>query len=252
MQLTILGSGNFIPQKQRNSPSYLLDVDKKKILLDIGDGTIQQITKTNYNILDIDYIFITHTHTDHVAGLPALLWPMPYLNKKKLTIYGPPKFKIFYKKMAELFVPNIIKSSFKINIKDLKNSKFTINNLLVETKIMPEKMGSTFTPYEIGYKFIYKNKTLCFCGDGSNQNKNTIIALVKNCDLLIIENGSMKPSKVHLHPELVGEIANKSKAKKIVVTHLPPEANIKKIKAIISKYYKGQIIIAKDLMKIKI
>lgn len=252
MQLTILGSGNFIPQKQRKSPGYLLDVDKKIILLDISDGTTQQIVKANYNILDVSHIFITHTHTDHIAGLPALLWPMPYLNKKKLTIYGPPKFKIFYKKMAKLFTPNIIKSSFNINIKELKNNKFKLNNLTIQTIIMPEKMGHIFIPHEIGYKFSYKNKTLCFCGDGGNQNKNAIISLAKNCNLLIIENGSMIPTKNHLHPELVGEIANKSKVKKIVVSHLPPEANTKKIKTIISKYYKGQIIIAKDLMKIKI
>ena len=118
--------------------------------------------------------------------------------------------------------------------------------------MMPEKMGSTFTPYEIGYKFTYKNKTMCFYGDGGKQNKDTIILSSKNCDLLIIENGSMTPTNNHCHPELVGEIAHKANAKKIVVTHLPPETNTKKIKTIIAKYYKGQIIIAKDLKQIKI
>ena len=254
MKLTILGSGNALPQKKRNAPGYLLEADNKLILLDAGDGAIRQAAKAGYNIFDISHIFITHTHVDHVAGLLNLLWPIRWSGLKKdwLAIYGPPKFKMFYKKMLEAFIPDMNQAPLKINVRDLKNNKFKINNLSVETKLMPEKMEKTFTPYEIGYRLTHKNKKFCFCGDNDKKSQEAIIALAKNCDLLLIENCSMVPATGHLHPELVGEIAEKAKVKKIIATHLPPEADNKKIKKIISKYYKGQIIIARDLMRIKI
>ena len=154
--------------------------------------------------------------------------------------------------MIQAFIPDMSKAPLKIIVKELKNNQFKLNNTTIKTRLMPEKMEKTFSPYEIGYRLNYKNKSLCFCGDNVPKNKKDIIALAKNCDVLLIENGSPIPTKSHLHPELVGEIATQTKAKKIIVTHFPPKTNTTQAKNTIAKHYKGPIIIAKDLMEIKI
>lgn len=253
MKLTILGSGNAIPQANRNAPGYLLEVDKKIFLIDLGSGTTRQLTKMNRNLYDITHIAITHTHVDHIADLPSLLWPIHRDSRNdKLFIYGPPRTKQLYRQIIKAYIPDMQKSKTKIIIKELKNNILKIDSLLLKTKLMPEKMDKTFSPFEIGYRFDYRGKSFCFCGDNGLESQNAIIDLAKSCDVLLIENGSPIPTKGHLHPEIIGKIATSAKVKKIILTHLPNNINVIQVKKIVSKFYKGQTIIAKDLMTIKI
>ena len=78
-------------------------------------------------------------------------------------------------------------------------TNFKIGNLSVQTRLMKEeKPMHTFSPYEIGYRIIYKNKSLVYCGDNDIASRDDIIRLAKGCDLLIIDSALIKPSKGHL------------------------------------------------------
>ncbi|OYW38403.1 MAG: 3',5'-cyclic-nucleotide phosphodiesterase [Hydrogenophilales bacterium 12-61-10] len=66
MKLTILGCSGGIGSG-RHTTSFLVDDD---ILIDAGTG----ITTLRFEqLLAIDHVFITHSHLDHVLGLPLLL-----------------------------------------------------------------------------------------------------------------------------------------------------------------------------------
>jgi ribonuclease BN (tRNA processing enzyme) len=66
MKLTILGCSGGIGSG-RHTTCFLVDND---ILIDAGTG----ITTLGFEqLLAIDHVFITHTHLDHVLGLPLLL-----------------------------------------------------------------------------------------------------------------------------------------------------------------------------------
>jgi ribonuclease BN (tRNA processing enzyme) len=66
MKLTVLGCSGGIGSG-RNTTCFLLDDD---ILIDAGTG----ITRLSFEQLTaIDHIFLTHSHLDHVLGLPLLL-----------------------------------------------------------------------------------------------------------------------------------------------------------------------------------
>ncbi len=78
------------------------------------------------------------------------------------------------------------------------------------------------------------------------------MCLAKNCDLLILDCGQIKPGNGHLTPTLAGQIAQAAQVKKLLLTHFYPEMEKIDIKKIVKKYYSGPIILAKDLMKIKI
>ena len=52
-----------------------LETDKYKILLDTGasDIFIQNANKLNVNLQEVNYVFISHGHSDHIGGLPYFL-----------------------------------------------------------------------------------------------------------------------------------------------------------------------------------
>ena len=128
MIITILGSGTAAPRLNRNMSGYLFKINDSKILFDTGPGTIRQLLKLKINLLDIEHIFYTHLHNDHINDLPAIIWGNNYglLRKKTLNFYGPKGFKEYYK----ILIKNILKPTklnYKINVKEMwNNSKIKI------------------------------------------------------------------------------------------------------------------------------
>lgn len=53
-----------------------LDLGRRWILVDCGEGTQQQIMRSMLKISRIEAVLITHLHGDHVLGLPGLLGTM--------------------------------------------------------------------------------------------------------------------------------------------------------------------------------
>ncbi|MDP2672995.1 MAG: MBL fold metallo-hydrolase, partial [Nanoarchaeota archaeon] len=94
MKLTILGSGTFIPDKDRFCSSYLLQHENRNILFDFGRGAIQQLMKLNIDLFSINHIFITHPHSDHLSELPSFVSFIMNFSEKnnvneKIKIYCP-------------------------------------------------------------------------------------------------------------------------------------------------------------------
>ena len=98
MKLTILGSGTAAPISDRNCAGYLLEVDKNKLLFDSGAGTIRRLLELKFDLFDIEHIFYTHLHNDHINDLGAIIWSNNYggTRKKPLNLYGPKGFKKYF------------------------------------------------------------------------------------------------------------------------------------------------------------
>ncbi|CAM3317409.1 ribonuclease Z [Vagococcus fessus] len=112
MEIEFLGTGAGVPAKQRNVTSMalkLLDERNAVWLFDCGEGTQQQILRTNLRPRKIEKIFITHLHGDHIFGLPGLLSSRSFQGgEEPLTIIGPKGIK------------NYVETSLKISESHVK------------------------------------------------------------------------------------------------------------------------------------
>lgn len=99
MEIQFLGTGAGVPAKHRNVTSIalkLLDERNAVWLFDCGEGTQQQILRTNIRPRKIEKIFITHLHGDHIFGLPGFLSSRSFQGgEEPLTIVGPKGIKKF-------------------------------------------------------------------------------------------------------------------------------------------------------------
>lgn len=70
--------------------SSLLRLGGKAILIDCGIGVSRSVVEAGVSLLDLDAIFITHLHSDHVVELGPLIYTAwtTGLNRQ-LTVYGP-------------------------------------------------------------------------------------------------------------------------------------------------------------------
>lgn len=247
MRLTILGSGTAAPLLKRSNAAYLLEIDNLRFLLDSGAGAIRRLLEVKADLFDIDHIFYTHLHNDHINDLGAIIWSNNYggTRKKALNLYGPKGFRKYYKILVnKLLKPN--KVYFDVNIKELKNSHLKIGGITIKT----HKIRHSSTTKSIAYRFEFKNKSFVYTGDAEYTDDVTKIA--ENADVLLTECSTPTKTEGHLTPSLAGKIAAKAGVKHLILTHFYPEVLKTDIKKQCSRYFSGKITLAKDKLKINI
>ncbi len=108
MEAFILGCGGMMPLPYRHLTSVLLRRDGDLFLFDGGEGTQVSLRRLNLKWKKIDAIFVSHTHADHVTGLPGILMLSAQVDRTEpLYIYGPPKIKEYIessRKVLDMYI----------------------------------------------------------------------------------------------------------------------------------------------------
>ncbi len=87
----MLGTGGMMPLPRRWLSSLLVRVNGALTLFDCGEGTQIAWRETGWSMRRLEAICLSHTHADHVAGLPGLLHAVANSDRTEpITIYGPP------------------------------------------------------------------------------------------------------------------------------------------------------------------
>ncbi len=105
----VLGSGGGAPSRERWLPAFFIsDWMGHGILLDAGEGAQLRLAELGFSVNDVDVIALTHSHGDHVNGLPGLLQSM-YMNsrRKPLTI------------LADALTAKFIREALEVEYRDL-------------------------------------------------------------------------------------------------------------------------------------
>ena len=115
MEAFILGCGGMMPLPYRHLTAVLLRREGDLFLFDCGEGTQVSLRRLNLKWKKIDAIFISHTHADHVTGLPGILMLNAQVDRTEpLYIYGPPKIKEYVetsRKVLDMYInyPIVVK-----------------------------------------------------------------------------------------------------------------------------------------------
>ena len=108
LEAFILGCGGMMPLPYRHLTSVLLRREGDLFLFDAGEGTQVSLRRLNLRWKKINTIFISHTHADHVTGLPGILMLSAQVDRDEpLYIIGPPKIKEYIetsRRVLDMFI----------------------------------------------------------------------------------------------------------------------------------------------------
>ena len=275
MQLTLLGTGCPKVDFKRFGPANLISTKKTKILVDCGSGVTQRLDQINISSAEIDALFLTHLHSDHVIDLYQLIISSWHSYRSKpWKIFGPKGTKMFVKKIMRAWkeersqrIKYEARSSiaaFKIIVKEF-SSLGTIK--IKDLNIKYFEVDHKPVKYAYGFNFFHKNKKLTISGD--TRPSENVMKYGQLSDVLLhevfIDGEIMKTNKMrtsrtlhnvkayHTPSSLVGKIAKITRCKKLVLTHLvPTKFNERKLKKVVKSDFGKDPIIGKDLLKIRI
>ena len=88
MRFTLLGSGAVRNNPRRAGPSQIVHVGEQRLLFDCGRGACLRLAQEDEKVEEIDRLFLTHLHFDHIVDVPYFVfvgWNNSRQNQLRIT-----------------------------------------------------------------------------------------------------------------------------------------------------------------------
>ena len=96
LDVVFVGTAGSAPTPARGLPALLVRRGGERLLFDCGEGTQRQLLRST-GLIDLEQVFVTHFHADHVLGLPGMLKTFSLRGRDRpLTVYGPPGLRSLF------------------------------------------------------------------------------------------------------------------------------------------------------------
>src|SRR6267142_6219990 len=274
------GPGGQGPERTRKMTSHVMLSNGAAYVLDCGVGVIDQYARTGIPFPALRSIFITHHHADHNIEYGPLL-VVGWINGMHLDVraFGPPPLKQMtedfmraYKTTVDFWAEDLkMKPLITVDVKEVsvagpvtQDDNVKVSAIVVEHP--PVKPA-------LGYRFDFKDRSIAFSGDTASSE--AVVKMAKGADVLVHEAMYVPAIETYIRGEIakgrrikyedlmahmkadhtpvedVGRIAQEAGVKTLVLSHLIPAFDSitdETWRAPAAKYFKGEIIVGKDLM----
>ena len=225
MRLRVLGCSGGIGGRHLRTTSFLVDGD---ILIDCGTG-VGDLTLAELS--QIDHIFVTHSHLDHVASIPFLADTIGGMRTKPIEVYT-------QRATIEILKNHLFNWAIWPDFTEIPTAEAPfLRYQEIEVGTSLSLSGREITPLParhtvpaVGYHLDSGQASLVFTGDtGQNDALWRVVNRIRNLKILIIETAfSNKERQLaeisrHLCPQtLAEELSKLERSAEIYITHLKP------------------------------
>lgn len=255
MEVIFLGTGTGVPSMHRASPGLAVAAGGVNYLIDGGSGALRQLNAAGLDYNGLDVILYTHFHPDHFADFVPYLFATRYFagftRLNPARIFAPKGLFEKYNHLRAAFGHWIEPPEGKVIMEELPLKTRTVLELAgvkVEAGPIPH------TPQSLGYRFTDQHSGTSIAVTGDTDYGPDLIKLAADADLMITECSFPDDMKRegHLTPSFAGRAAREANVKKLVLTHFYPEVIGREILGSVRKEFKGDVVLAEDLMRIEI
>ncbi len=280
-KLVLLGTAaGPVPGRSRQMTSHVMLSNGAAYVLDCGLGVTNQYARTGIPFSALKSIFITHHHADHnIEYGPLLMVGWIQGLRPDVRAFGPPPlaqmtedFLRAYRQTVDFWAEDLKMTPLRsVNVQEIsapgtvmEDQNVKVSAILVEHP--PVKPA-------LGYRFDFKDRSIAFSGDTAPLE--AVATMAKGADVLVHETmyvpavetyikdqiAKGRPVKFepfmahmkadHTPAEDVGRIAQEAGVKTLVLSHLTPALDSiddDTWRAPAARSFKGEIIVAKDLM----
>jgi ribonuclease Z len=246
-ELIVLGSSSGQPTRRRFASAYALTIAGKLFLIDCGAPASTLLYRYNLDPAEVQAIFLSHWHMDHVANLGLFLSQNKHLTRSiPLTIYGPRGTR---GKVRRLLNDSFLLSDglgYPLQVTNIDCNEVYEEGLLQVTYFKTEHLEKSRLKSQFGAKAMACGMVIDGPGwrlvySGDLNSPQELAPYIGKCDLLIHE-------MAHPHPEDVADFAAAAHIPHVLISHLSPEFDEapEKITEAFQGRYQGRLTVAED------
>jgi ribonuclease Z len=236
VQVHLIGTGGPELTPTRQGMSTLIEANGQTLTFDVGRGALQNIYLSRIDPRVVTKIFLTHLHSDHIEGLPAV-WMTPWFmfgRKPSLEIWGPQGTQQMVDGMRMMYghdVEHRANPLFKREYLDI-----TVHEIAEGVVYDVGGVKVTAFPVEhddgnpaFGYRIDAAGRSILLSGDTTysdnvvkyGMNDDLIVSNVVAFSDAMTKAGVLKPVLAKLTtPEQAAEIFLKTKPRLAVYSHI--------------------------------
>ncbi|MEE3336512.1 MAG: MBL fold metallo-hydrolase [Candidatus Latescibacterota bacterium] len=264
MRFTLLGSGAVRNNPRRAGPSQIVRIGDQRLLFDCGRAACLRLAQQGESVEDIDRLFLTHLHFDHIVDVPYFVfvgWNNSRQNKLRIT--GP--------QGTTDFVERLIRPPFEQDIESRLGhgkSEFGLDPQIVEVvergtfhEEQDIRISAAFTDHSkmptIAYRVEAQGQRIVISGDGLPQDD--FVEFARDADLLVYECSGTQEfldqqpwGTWHIIPEALAELATECGVKRLMIKHLVIEditgdlTAVDKMGETIRQRFDGEVLVGAD------
>ena len=272
--VTLLGTGCPTAVMNRFGPSTLVEAGGQKFVVDAGRGALQRLTQLGVRWQDVQGVFLTHLHSDHVVGFPDLWltgWLLAPGRNVPLPVWGPTGTSSMMAHLEQAYQAdiNLRRANDGLSPDGVKLVAHDITEGVVY-----DSGGVKVTAFEVdhapvkpafGYRIDYAGRSVVLSGD--TRVSENLIRHAQGVDLLVhevfvastLERAGVPPARAksiiatHVSPEQAGEVFTRTRPRLAVYSHIClPTAVEQDVVVPTRTTYSGPLELGEDLMVIDV
>jgi ribonuclease BN (tRNA processing enzyme) len=254
MRLTVLGSGTSVPHPRRSSSAHWLQAGDGTLLLDIGGPAVHRMAQEALDWPDLDAVWVSHFHLDHVGGLAPFLFgtkyaPQTRARRKPLTVYGPRGTEKLLRRFDQAGGYKLFEQPFPLELREVSPR--------AEFEVFPGLSAQAFSTPHTSESLAVRltdagGTSLVYTSDTGYAE--ALAAFARAADLFLMECSFFrsKPVETHLELEDAMRLARLAGPRRVMLAHLYPEWDGVDIPAEARKLWDGEVIEARDGLRLEI
>jgi ribonuclease Z len=262
IKVTLLGTGTPFPSAERYGTAILVEAGGKKLLFDAGRGVVIRLAEEGVKPSEIDSLFLTHLHSDHVVGLPDLWLTGWFLGRKApLEVLGPARTRQLADHLIQAFSGDI--AAREAPPENLPHRGAEIEAKDIQQGVVYDHGGVKVTAFLVdhfnvkpafGYRVDYRGHSVAISGD--TRFSENLIHFAKGVDCLL--HAAWMPNSKNTTPPALRSLASAEDAGRVFEAARPRLAVVYHYKdadgiaEAVKTEYKGPLVIARDLTVIDI
>lgn len=250
-QVIWLGTGAGLSDEKREHTYMVMQGKHDAIMVDCGGSPIARLIQARVPFDSIEHLILTHHHPDHLYGLSVFLLDLWLLGRKKvLHIHGLAETLRAARGMMHALEWEawFAAGCFPVEFHTIKKNSarpiidtpdFSVT--ATPAKHLLPSIATRFVDKATGRVAVYTSDTeVC----------DNVLQLARGADILFHEATTIEqPARGHTTAEQAGAQAQRAGVKKLVLVHLPPHGDVKKLRAAAKKNFKRQVSVSKDFAR---
>lgn len=270
VEVILLGTGTPVPSHERFGPSTLVKAGGLNLLFDAGRGATIRLQQAGLTADQIDHVFLTHLHSDHISGLDDV-WITGWIWQRTnaLGVWGPAGTSALMSNLHQAYAADIAYRNENVGLDKIKthvkSTDISEGIIFAQNDVTVKAFLVEHAPVKpaYGYRIEFGGRVIVISGD-TTYSEN-LIEHSQEVDLLIHEI-TAAPKKLlkrnkrlqkvvayHTTPGQLVDVLSATNPRMTILHHiLLFGVTEEQVMADIVDQYSGQVKMGTDLMKISV